>query len=71
MLPCGLGAETASEATLDGILGAATTAIAEELRSVEGGTELDLSPGTFSMLSSVGEERIFHRLDIGGLAVTG
>ena len=66
-----LGAETASEATLDGILGAATTAIAEELRSVEGGTELDLSPGTFSMLSSVGEERIFHRLDIGGLAVTG
>lgn len=66
-----LGAERASEATLDGILGAATTAIAEELRSVEGGTELDLSPGTFSMLSAVGEERIFHRLNISGLVVTG
>lgn len=66
-----LGAERASEATMDSILGAATTAIAEELRAVEGGTELDLSPGTFSMLSAVGEERIFHRLDIGGVAVTG
>lgn len=66
-----LGAERASEATMDSILGAATTAIAEELRAVEGGTELDLSPGTFSMLSAVGEERIFHRLDISGVAVTG
>lgn len=66
-----LGAESASEATLDSILGAATTAIAEELRSIEGGTELDLSPGTFSMLSAVGEERIFHRLDISGAAATG
>ncbi|WP_127108004.1 sensor histidine kinase [Pararhodobacter zhoushanensis] len=66
-----LGAERASEATLDGILGAATTTIAEELRSVEGGAELDLSPGTFSMLAAMGEERIFHRIDIRGLPVTG
>ena len=66
-----LGAERASEATLDGILGAATIAIAEELRSVEGGAELELSPGTFSMLAAMGEERIFHRLDLGGHAVTG
>lgn len=66
-----LGAERASEATLDGILGAATTAIAEQLRSVEGGAELELSPGTFSMLAAMGEERIFHRLDLGGMPVTG
>ena len=66
-----LGAERASEATLDGILGAATTATAEQLRSVEGGAELELSPGTFSMLAAMGEERIFHRVDLGGLAVTG
>ncbi|WP_323037139.1 sensor histidine kinase [Pararhodobacter sp.] len=66
-----VGAERASEATLDGILGAATLAIAEELRSVEGGAELELSPGTFSMLAAMGEERIFHRLNLGGLAVTG
>lgn len=66
-----VGAERASEATLDGILGAATIAIAEELRSVEGGAELELSPGTFSMLAAMGEERIFHRLNLGGLAVTG
>ncbi|WP_417626339.1 sensor histidine kinase N-terminal domain-containing protein [Pararhodobacter aggregans] len=66
-----LGAERASEATLDGILGAATSTIAEELRSVEGGAELDLSPGTFSMLAAMGEERIFHRIDINGLPVTG
>ena len=66
-----LGAERASEATLDGILGAATTAIAEELRSVDGGPELELSPGTFSMLAAMGEERIFHRLNLGGSAVTG
>ncbi|MCB1391346.1 MAG: sensor histidine kinase [Rhodobacteraceae bacterium] len=66
-----LGADRASEATLDGILGAATSTIAEELRSVEGGAELDLSPGTFSMLAAMGEERIFHRIDINGLPVTG
>ena len=66
-----LGAERASEATLDGLLGAATSTIAEELRSVEGGAELDLSPGTFSMLAAMGEERIFHRIDINGLPVTG
>ena len=66
-----LGAERASEATLDGILGAATSTIAEELRSVEGGAEMDLSPGTFSMLAAMGEERIFHRIDINGVPVTG
>jgi len=66
-----LGADRASEATLDGILGAATSTIAEELRSVEGGAEMDLSPGTFSMLAAMGEERIFHRIDINGVPVTG
>ena len=66
-----LAADRASQATLDGLLGAATSTIAEELRSVEGGAELDLSPGTFSMLGAMGEERIFHRIDINALPVTG
>jgi two-component system sensor histidine kinase TctE len=66
-----LGAERASEATLDAILGAATTAIAEEMRSVDGGAQVELASGTFSMLAATGEERIFYRIDVGGRTVTG
>lgn len=66
-----LGAERASEATLDAVLGAAVQGLAEEMRSIEGGIELDLAPGTFSMLAAMGEERIFYRVDVGGLTVTG
>ena len=56
-------AERASEATLDAILGAATIAMAEEIRSAEGGAVIDLSPGTFSMLAAMGDERIFYRVN--------
>ncbi len=66
-----IGADRASEATLDAVLGAAAQGLAEEMRSVEGGVEIDLPPGTFSMLAAMGEERIFYRIDVGGLTVTG
>lgn len=66
-----LGAERASEATLDAVLGAAALGMAEEMRSVEGGVEIDVPPGTFSMLAAMGEERIFYRVVVGGMTVTG
>ena len=66
-----IGAEQASQATLDAVLGAAAQGLAEEMRSVEGGVEIDLPPGTFSMLAAMGEERIFYRVDVGGQTVTG
>jgi two-component system, OmpR family, sensor histidine kinase TctE len=66
-----LGAERASEATQDAILGAATTAIADQVRSVEGGAEVNLPHGTFSMLGAVGEARVFYRIDVGGQTITG
>jgi len=63
--------ERASEATQDAILGAATLAMAEGLRPVEGGAEADIDPGTFSMLAAMGEERLFYRVVIGPQTVTG
>lgn len=66
-----LGAERASEETLDAVLGAAAQGLAEEMRSIEGGVEVDLPPGTFSMLAAMGEERIFYRVDVGGVTITG
>lgn len=63
--------ESASQATQDAILGAATLAMAEGLRPVEGGAEVDIDPGTFSMLAAMGEERLFYRVLIGGQTVTG
>lgn len=66
-----IGAERASEATLDAVLGAAAQGMAEEMRSEEGGVVIDVPPGTFSMLAAMGEERIFYRVDVGGMTVTG
>lgn len=66
-----IGAERASEATLDAVLGAAAQAMAEELRSAEGGLVIAMAPGTFSMLAAMGEERIFYRVDVAGQTVTG
>jgi len=66
-----IGAERASEATLDAVLGAAAQSMAEEMRSAEGGLVIDLSPGTFSMLAAMGEERIFYRVDVAGQTVSG
>ncbi|MFN3846991.1 MAG: sensor histidine kinase [Paracoccaceae bacterium] len=66
-----IGAERASEATLDAVLGAAAQGLAEEMRAAEGGVVIDVPPGTFSMLAAMGEELIFYRVDVGGLPVTG
>jgi two-component system sensor histidine kinase TctE len=66
-----IGATRASEATLDAVLGAAAQAMAEELRSSDGGLVISMAPGTFSMLAAMGEERIFYRVDVAGQTVTG
>lgn len=66
-----VGADRASEATLDAVLGAAALAMAEEMRASEGGAVIDLSPVTFSMLAAMGEERIFYRVAMNGATMTG
>ena len=66
-----IGADRASEATLDAVLGAAALAMAEEMRAGEGGAVVDLSPVTFSMLAAMGEERIFYRVALNGQTLTG
>ena len=66
-----IGAERASEQTLDAVLGAAAQGLAEEMRAADGGVVIDMQPATFSMLAAMGEERIFYRVDVGGLTVTG
>ncbi|NBN77631.1 HAMP domain-containing protein [Microvirga tunisiensis] len=64
-------AERASQETLDKVLGVATASIADDLRSVEGGAEVNLPPETFSMLAAMGEERVFYRILVGGETLTG
>lgn len=64
-------ADTAVETTQDSILGAATIAIAEELRGGEDGVAIDIPYTAFSMLGSIGQDRVFYRILIGGDTVTG
>ncbi len=64
-------ADRAAEAAQDAVLGAATVALSEGLRAEDEGLDLDLPPATFSMLSAMGEDRVFYRVDIAGVAVTG
>lgn len=61
----------AAEATQDGILGAATTAIAEQLRAGTDRVEIDLPYEAFSVLGSISEDRVFYRIDVGDDTVTG
>ncbi|MDZ4095851.1 MAG: sensor histidine kinase N-terminal domain-containing protein [Paracoccaceae bacterium] len=61
----------AAEATQDGILGAATTAIAEQLRAGTDRVEIDLPYEAFSVLGSISEDRVFYRIDVGDETVTG
>ncbi|MFN3525388.1 MAG: sensor histidine kinase N-terminal domain-containing protein, partial [Paracoccus sp. (in: a-proteobacteria)] len=70
-LTVGWVAERASRASQDAVLGAAVTAIAEGVRSVDEGLELDLPYATFSMLGAMGDERIFYAVRVGGQVVTG
>ncbi|MBI1218672.1 MAG: HAMP domain-containing protein [Rhodobacteraceae bacterium] len=61
----------AAEATQDGILGAATIAIAEQLRGSEAGVSVDIPYSAFSILGSISEDRIFYRIDVAGQTLTG
>ena len=64
-------AADASEATQDAILGAATTAIADQLRSTGDGIEIDLPYATFAMLGAMGQESLYYRIDLGDQVLTG
>ncbi len=60
-------AESAAEGTQDDILAASATAIADSLRSEDGGgVTLDLPYSALSMLGTVGEDRVFYRIAVGG-----
>ncbi len=64
-------AHDAVELTQDRILGAATLAIAEEMRSGRGGIDVDIPYSAFSMLGAMGDDRIFYRIAVDGVLVTG
>ncbi|WP_425101548.1 sensor histidine kinase N-terminal domain-containing protein [Tropicibacter sp. S64] len=64
-------ADAAVEQTQDRILGAATLAIAEELRGGAEGIDIDLPYSAFSMLGALGNDRIFYRVDVNGALATG
>ncbi len=70
-LPRGATADRAAEAAQDAVLGAATVALSEGLRTEEDGLDLDLPPTTFSMLPAMGEDRVFYRVNLGETAETG
>ncbi len=64
-------ANEAAQDTQDGILGAATRAVADEMRGGTDGVEVDIPFMAFSILGAVGEERVFYRIDVSGETVTG
>jgi two-component system sensor histidine kinase TctE len=64
-------AARAVEATQDAVLGSAGIAIAEELRGTEDGVEIDIPYTAFSMLGAVGQDRVFYRVLIGDVTLTG
>ena len=64
-------AVSAVETTQDRILGAATLAVAEELRGGADGVTVSVPYTAFSMLGALGEERVFYRILIAGQTVTG
>ncbi len=64
-------ADAAVEQTQDRILGAATLAIAEELRGGEDGIDIDIPYSAFSMLGALGNDRIFYRIEVNGELATG
>ncbi|MGB3178299.1 MAG: sensor histidine kinase [Albidovulum sp.] len=64
-------ADQAAEATQDGVLGAATLAIAESLQGGEDGVSVDLPYEAFSILGSISADRVFYRINAGGTTLTG
>ncbi len=64
-------AESAVELTQDRILGAATLAIAAELRGGDVEVDIDIPYSAFSMLGAMGNDRIFYRIEVGNTTATG
>jgi len=61
----------AAETTLDNILGASASSIADQLRSADEGIIIDIPYSAFSMLGSISEDRVFYRVVRGNLTLTG
>lgn len=64
-------ADQAAEATQDGVLGAATLAIAESLQGGDTGVSVDLPYEAFSILGSISADRVFYRINAGTETLTG
>lgn len=64
-------AVSATEASQDAILLAATASIADGLRGTDEGLELDLNRATFSMVAASGQDRLFWRVEVGAETLTG
>lgn len=64
-------AEQAAESTQDDILSASATAIADSLRSEDGGVMLDLPYSALSMLGTLSEDRVFYRVYTNDATLTG
>ncbi len=64
-------ADAAVEKAHDNLLGAATLAIAEELRGGSDGLSVDIPYAAFAMLGAAGQDRMFYRILIGEETVTG
>jgi two-component system sensor histidine kinase TctE len=64
-------AETAAEATQDGILAASATSIADALRSEDGEITLDLPYSALSMLGTTNDDRVFYKVEVNDETLTG
>ena len=64
-------AESAAEATQDGILAASATSIADALRSEDGAITLDLPYSALSMLGTINDDRVFYKVEVNGETLTG
>lgn len=64
-------ATQAAARTQDNVLAASTTTIAETLRSEQGEVRLEVPYAAFAMLGAISEDRVFYRVDAGGLMLTG
>lgn len=64
-------ANLAVEATHDNVLGAATQVILEETRASNDGVAVDIPYTAFSILGSLGQDRVFYRVLVGDETVTG
>src|SRR6056300_499680 len=61
----------AVEATHDNVLGAATKVILDEIRASDEGVSVDIPYTAFSILGSLGQDRVFYRVMVGETTVTG